>query len=82
MKQQIVQPSREGLTVTWTQWRGPGRLTFSPPRMVVKDGQASTRVTFPGPGHYVVRAYADDGIVFEPADFTVTVTESDRTGQP
>jgi hypothetical protein len=82
MKQQIVQPSREGLTVTWTQWRGPGRLTFSPQRMVVKDGQASTRVTFPGPGNYVVRAYADDGIVFEPADFTVTVTEADRTGQP
>jgi hypothetical protein len=39
-------------------------------------------VTVPWAGNYVVRAYADDGIVFEPADFTVTATEADRTGQP
>jgi hypothetical protein len=72
--QQIVQPSREGLAVTWTQWRGPGRLSFTPPRMVVKDGKASTVVSFSEPGTYVVRAYADDGVVFEPADVTVTVS--------
>jgi hypothetical protein len=72
-QQQIVQPSREGLAVTWTQWRGPGRLTFTPARTVVKDGKASTEVTFSQPGTYVIRAYADDGIVFEPADVTVTV---------
>jgi hypothetical protein len=72
--QQIVQPSREGLAVTWTQWRGPGRLSFTPPRMVVKDGKASTAVSFSEPGTYVVRAYADDGVVFEPADVTVTVS--------
>jgi hypothetical protein len=73
VQQQIVQPSRDGLSVTWTQWRGPGRLTFNPPRMLVKDGKASTAVTFSDPGTYVVRAYADDGVVFEPADFTITV---------
>ncbi len=76
MQQQIIQPSREGLAVTWTQWRGPGRLSFTPPRMVVKDGKASTSVTFAEPGTYTIRAYADDGVVFEPTDFTVTVSGS------
>jgi hypothetical protein len=74
VQQQIIQPSREGLAVTWTQWRGPGRLSFKPSRMVVKDGKASTAVTFSQPGTYVIRAYADDGIVFEPVDITVAVT--------
>jgi hypothetical protein len=78
VQQQIIQPSREGLAVTWTQWRGPGRLTFKPARMVVKDGKASTTVTFGQPGTYVIRAYADDGIVFEPADITVTVAGAGR----
>jgi plastocyanin len=41
--------------------------------MVVKDGKASTAVSFSEPGTYVVRAYADDGVVFEPADITVAV---------
>jgi hypothetical protein len=76
IQQQIIQPSREGLAVTWTQWRGPGRLSFTPQRMVVKDGKASTNVTFAEPGTYVIRAYADDGIVFEPTDITVTVSGS------
>ena len=80
VQQQIVQPSREGLAVTWTQWRGPGRLTFTPPRMVVKDGQAATAVTFAEPGTYVIRAYADDGVVFEPADVTVVVNPA--SGRP
>ena len=83
VQQQIVQPSREGLAVTWTQWRGPGRLSFAPARMVVKDGQASTAVTFSEPGTYVIRAYADDGVVFEPADITVVVNAPGAsTGRP
>jgi hypothetical protein len=76
VQQQIIQPSREGLAVTWTQWRGPGRLTFTPQRMVVKDGKASANVTFSAPGTYVIRAYADDGVVFEAADITVAVSGS------
>jgi hypothetical protein len=76
VQQQIVQPSREGLAVTWTQWRGPGRLTFTPQRMVVKDGKASANVTFFEPGTYTIRAYADDGVVFEAADMTVVVSGS------
>ena len=46
---------------------GSGRaLYFTPARMVVKDGKASTNVTFAEPGTYTIRAYADDGVVFEP----------------
>lgn len=81
-QQQIIQPSREGLAVTWTHWRGPGRLTFTAMRTAVKDGKASTQVTFSEPGTYVVRAYADDGIVFESADVTITVVGTpNRSGQ-
>ncbi len=72
--QAIVKPSREGLAVTWTHWRGPGKLTFDPTTVVVKDGKATTRVTFSEPGTYVVRAYADDGIIAVPADVTINVT--------
>jgi hypothetical protein len=74
VQQQIVQPSRSGLAVTWTHWRGPGRVTFDPATGPVKDGKVSSRATFTEPGTYVVRAYADDGAWFEPADVTVTVT--------
>ena len=72
--QAIVKPSREGLAVTWTHWRGPGRLAFEPMTVVVKDGKAMTRVTFTEPGTYVVRAYADDGILAVPADVTINVS--------
>jgi hypothetical protein len=78
VQQQIVQPSRSGLAVTWTHWRGPGRITFEPVTMVVEGGKASTRATFSEPGTYVVRAYADDGAWFEPADVTVTVTTGSK----
>jgi hypothetical protein len=72
--QAVVKPSRQGLAVTWTQWRGPGKLSFDPATMVVKDGKATTRVAFTEPGTYVVRAYADDGIVTTPVDVTINVT--------
>jgi hypothetical protein len=81
VQQHVVQPSREGLAVTWTQWRGPGQLAFTPPRMVVKDGKATTSVTFQQPGTHVIRAFADDGIVFEPVDITVTVSPSHASTQ-
>jgi hypothetical protein len=82
VQQQIVQPNRGGLAVTWTHWRGPGRVTFEPATALVKDGKVSTRATFSEPGTYVVRAYADDGAWFEPADVTVTVrTASGPSGR-
>ena len=77
--QAIVKPSREGLAVTWTHWRGPGRLTFDPMTSVVKNGKVATKVTFSQPGTYVIRAYADDGVVTTPADVTVIVTGDAKT---
>jgi hypothetical protein len=41
--------------------------------MVVKDGKASTQAVFSAPGTYVVRAYADDGVLLSESDVTVTV---------
>ena len=74
-----MKASREGLAVTWTQWRGRGKLTFDPMTMVVKDGKATTNVVFTEPGTYVIRAYADDGIVTTPADVTINVTGTAKT---
>ena len=74
--QAIVKPSRRGLAVTWTHWRGPGKLTFDPMTTVVMGGKVTTLVTFKEPGTYVVRAYADDGVLTTPADVTITVTGS------
>jgi hypothetical protein len=72
--QAIVKPSRQGLAVTWTHWRGPGMLSFEPMTGQVKDGKASTTVVFSEPGTYVLRAYADDGILSTPADVTINVS--------
>jgi hypothetical protein len=49
-------------------------LTFEPMNMVVKDGKATTKLAFSEPGTYVIRAYADDGILATPADVTINVT--------
>jgi hypothetical protein len=77
--QAVVKASRLGLAVTWTHYRGPGKLTFDPMTMVVKDGKATTHVVFSQPGTYVIRAYADDGIVTTPADVTINVTGTPKT---
>jgi hypothetical protein len=77
-----------GLRVAWIQWRGPGNVTFDPwymegiddhmPGFVVPelppDGRVSTTARFSEPGTYVVRAMADDGALFTPADIKVEVT--------
>jgi len=77
--QAIVKPSRKGLAVTWTQWRGPGELSFEPMNDVVKDGKMTTTVAFPMPGTYVIRAYADDGVNAVPADVTIVVGRGTKT---
>jgi hypothetical protein len=73
IQQAILKPARTGLAVTWTHWRGAGSVKFEPATMVVKDGKATTQAVFGAPGTYVVRAYADDGVLTETADVTVTV---------
>lgn len=77
-----------GLRVAWVEWRGPGKATFDPwflegvddkmpgwtPPPLSPDGQASTTARFSAPGTYVIRAMADTGGLFTPADITVNVT--------
>jgi hypothetical protein len=73
IQQAIVRPSTTGLAVTWLQWRGPGTVTFRPTTMVAKEGKVSTEATFNESGTYVLRAFADDGVLFGTADLTVVV---------
>jgi hypothetical protein len=80
--QAVVKPNRAGLGVTWTHWRGAGQMTFEPMTALVKEGKVSTNVSFKRPGTYVIRVYADDGVVTTPADITVTVTgDANPSGQ-
>jgi hypothetical protein len=62
------------LGVIWVVYRGDAKaVTFEPRKIPVADGKASTTVKFNAPGTYVLRAYADDGILVSAADVTVTV---------
>lgn len=79
------------LGVTWVVYRGgPGIVTFDPMRVPVVTseagdssvaagrltGRATTKVSFSQPGTYVLRAYADDGVLAAPLDVTVSVESS------
>lgn len=66
------------LGVTWVIHRrsAPGEVTFAPQRSAVKDGVATTQITFATPGTYTIRGYADDGVLLSAADVVVTVTAS------
>ena len=64
------------LGLIWVHHRGPGSVTFDPMRQPIADGksgEAVTKVSFSEPGTYVLRAYADDGILMSWVDVTVTV---------
>jgi hypothetical protein len=77
-----------GLRVAWVEWRGPGKVSFDPwflegvdDKMpgwklppLPPDGRVSTTARFSAPGTYVIRAMADTGGLFTPADITVNVT--------
>jgi len=65
-----------GLGVVWVVHRrpGPSDVRFEPAKAKVASGQASTSVTFDKPGTYVLRGYADDGVLLDSTDVTVTVT--------
>ena len=61
------------LGVIWVVYRGDARaVSFEPRRIAVVDGKAAAKVRFSAPGTYVLRAYADDGILVSTADVTVT----------
>jgi hypothetical protein len=63
------------LGVIWVVHRRsvPAAVSFDPPKTAVVDGNAATKATFSQPGTYVLRAYADDGILLSYTDVTVTV---------
>ncbi len=75
LKQAVVRLDRGvRLGVIWIVYRGDaGAVTFEPTKIKVVDGKASTRVRISQPGTYTLRAYADDGILFDTADVTITV---------
>ena len=65
-----------GLGVIWVVHRRstPAPVKFEPPKVKVVSGQASTNVTFDRPGAYTLRAYADDGVLIDATEVTITVT--------
>jgi hypothetical protein len=75
---------RGGLRVEWIQYRGVGKVRFSPSPAPVLDangkpdltgGTATTKVTFEKPGVYTLRAVATDGQgSMNIRDLKVTVT--------
>lgn len=75
LKQAVVRLDRGvRLGVVWVVYRGDaGAVTFERQKIAVVDGKASTAVRISRPGTYMLRAYADDGILFDTADITVTV---------
>jgi hypothetical protein len=74
------QPKRpRGVDIKWIQYRGPGKVTFSPASSPVVYGEPITlksKVTFGAPGTYVLRAIANDGQLFTTQDITVNVSAS------
>jgi hypothetical protein len=75
LRQAIVRLDRGvRLGVIWVVYRGDANaVTFHPQKVTVVDGKASATATFDKPGTYVLRGYADDGILVSAADVTVTV---------
>jgi hypothetical protein len=65
---------RIGLSVTWYEFRGPGKVTFdNAGPILVSNGQAATQAHFSEPGTYVLRATANDGALSKTAEVTVNV---------
>lgn len=72
-----AQPQRPiGVQIKWIQYRGPGKVTFSPDSSAVVHGEPialTSKATFSAPGTYVLRVTANDGQLYTSHDVTVTV---------
>jgi hypothetical protein len=72
------QPRRpRGVQIKWTQYRGPGKVTFDRDASEIAYGQPvafTSKVSFSAPGTYVLRATANDGQLFTSRDVTVNVS--------
>jgi hypothetical protein len=55
-------PGQPPITVSWSQARGPGNVTFAnaKPEVDKADGKATTTATFSAPGEYVLRGQVND----------------------
>jgi len=77
-----AQPRRpRGVDIKWIQYRGPGKVLFTPSASKIVYGEPVTltsKVTFSAPGTYVVRAIANDGQLFTTREITVMVTGADQ----
>jgi hypothetical protein len=71
------QPRRpRGVQIKWTEYRGPGKVTFSPDSSPVVYGEPvklASKVTFGAPGTYVLRAIANDGQLYTTSEITIIV---------
>ena len=75
--------SAEGVTVTWTRYRGAGTASFADLAPPVAQGQAGTSVTFDEPGRYMLRALVSDGSGFDGCCWTnVYVSAAVRPADP
>lgn len=76
------QPRRpRGVEIKWIQYRGPGKVTFTPPASPVVYGEPVTltsKVSFSAPGLYVLRAIANDGQLYTAREVTVTVSGAEQ----
>ena len=64
---------QEGVSVSWTVWRGPADVAFAPARSRAENGRTVATASFTEPGTYVLRASASDRAKSTIADLTVTV---------
>jgi len=69
--------ARRGLTVSWMQLRGPGKVTFDPATPVAPvDGKATAVARFTKPGTYLLRATASDGALSTTTDVKIVATSA------
>jgi len=54
-------PAQGSLSYEWFKYRGPGKVTFMPPRGILADGKVTSTATFSEPGDYVLQVVIDDG---------------------
>lgn len=64
---------KDKLTVNYSVWRGPANITTQPQFSEVKNGTATTQITFTEPGEYQLRVQAFDGGKSSYAYVTVNV---------
>jgi len=65
-----------GVQISWILYRGPGQVSFKPPRSAPvygKPAESTTEASFSAPGIYWLRAIASDGLLETVHDIKVTV---------